>query len=368
MKKDKLPQNNNSTKKSDQPKKTSLANNNFLKNLSFPKKIGIIYSDVKREYFPTQVHYITEKEAHHDAKLVASYLERMGIKVSLYPGNAYLIKRLWHDKPNIVLNLVDSFKGSEYLSAIIPAVLELLEIPYTGSGILGKSLDCNKFLTKKLLQQNGVPVPYYQLFSTPLDPLDPGLRFPLISKLNEVHGAVEITKEAISENEKRLRERLKFLIKTYKQPVLVEEFIVGREITAFLFEGLNKKVYLAEKVFNKPGEKYVFATFEDQWLEVESFFYEKYNDPLLKEYIRKAFDITRMGDYGKFDIRLDGSSRYFFIDVNHNPAFGPREVDCAMTNIMNLYGIPFLEILKRLLLNTMHDAAGVERLPFFNGG
>lgn len=338
----------------------------IIRNLALPSRVGIVYSDVKRKYFPTEVHYLTEKGARHDAKIIVSYLEKMGIKVLLYPGNAWLTERLRHDKPAMVLNLVDSIKGNEYLSSIIPAVLELLEIPYTGSGILGKSLDCNKFLTKKLLQQNGVPVPNHQLFATPYDPLDSDLRFPLISKLNEVHGAVEITKEAVSENEKHLRERLKFLIKTYNQAVLVEEFIVGREITGFLFEGLNKKVYLAEKVFDKPGERYVFVTFEDQWLGVESFSYEKYNHPLLREYVREAFEINRMGDYGKFDIRLDASGRYFFIDVNHNPVFGPKEADCAMAYILDLYGISFSEILKRLLLNTMRDAAGKERLPLVN--
>lgn len=268
----------------------------------------------------------------------------------------------------MVLNLTGSVKGNEYLASTIPGVLELLDIPYTGAGILGESLSYNKFLIKKLLQQNGVPVPYHQLFNTPTDLLDPTIRFPLISKLNEIHGAVEITKDAVSENEKHLRERLRFLIKTYQQPVLVEEFIAGREITAILLEGLNKKVYLAEKVFRESEEKYIFASFENQWLEQdeESFHYQKYNDPLLREYVRKTFDIARMADYGKFDVRLDLSGRYFFLDCNSNPAFGPKETDTAIASILDIYGISFLEILKRLLLNTMRDATGKTLLPMPN--
>lgn len=342
--------------------------NSNKKDNRLPKKIAILYSEVKKEYFPTKAQYITEKSALHDAKVVASYLKRLNIKPLLSPGNATLTERLKKDKPNIVLNLVDSVRGNEYLSAIIPSVLELLEIPYTGSGILGKSLDCNKFLIKKLLQQNGVPVPQYQLFNTPSDLLDPTLRFPLISKLNEIHGAVEITKDAVSESEKHLRDRLKFLIKTYEQPILVEEFIVGREITAILLEGLNKKVYLAEKVFNKPKEKYVFMTFDDQWKGTSQIYYQKYNDPLLREYVKKAFEINKMADYGKFDIRLDNSGRYFFLDCNSNPAFGPKETDTAIGSILDLYGVSFLEILKRLLLNTMRDAVGKKLLPLTNNG
>lgn len=330
-----------------------------------PQKVGIIHSDVKRAYFPTEAQYITEKDADRDAALIGQYLETLGIDVFLYPGNARLPARLYRDKPELVINLVDSIRGDESLSSAIPGVLELLDLPYTGADILGLSLDGNKFLTKKLLQQNGVPVPHYQLFNQYGDYLDPSLRFPLISKLNAIHGAVEITSDAISENEKHLRDRIRFLTSTYKQPVLVEEFIAGREITAILLEGMNKKVYLAEKVFFQRGAKYDFTTFEDQWLEKGErvFQYNKYDDPLLKEYVKKAFEVTNMYDYGKFDIRMDQSGRYFFIDTNCNPAFGPKELDVALSVILDMYGISFYEILKRLLLNTVRDAAGKERLP-----
>ncbi len=330
-----------------------------------PSRVGIIFSDVKREYFPTEEQFITEKNAESDAKLISKYLEMLGIKTLLYPANRSLPRRLRLDKPDLVINLVDSIKGVESLASSIPGVLELLGVPYTGADILGSSLGYNKFLVKKLLQQHGIPVPQYQLFNTPNDYIDPSLRYPLFSKLNEIHGAVEITKDAVSESEKHLRERLRFLISTYKEGVLVEEYIVGREVTAILLEGMNKKVYLAEKIFNKPDEKYVFATFEDQWLpeHKDAYAYSRYEDPLLREYVKKAFDVTRMYDYGKFDVRIDQSGRYFFIDANANPAFGPKESDVAISTILDIYGVTFQEILKRLLLNTMRDALGKERLP-----
>lgn len=347
-------------------KKPPKARNNHV----LPKSVAIIYSEVKKEYFPTQMQYLTEKDSLSDAVVTAKYLEKMGIKTYLFPGNEMLATKLRRSKPSMALNLVGSVKGNEYLASTIPALLELLDIPYTGAGILGESLSYNKFLIKKLLQQNGVPIPNYQLFNTPNDFLDPTLRFPLISKLNEIHGAVEITQDSVSENEKHLRERLKFLIKTYDQPVLVEEFIVGREITSILLEGLNTKVYNAEKIFNKPNVKYVFATFEDIWLDSENkaFRYQQYNDSLLREYIKKAFEIAKMADYGKFDIRLDPSGRYYFIDANSNPAFGPKELECAIANILDLYGVSFIDILKRLLINTLRDAEGKKLLPATKNG
>lgn len=335
--------------------------NKFIKT----PKIGVVFSDVKREYFPTEQQYITEKDALNDATVIGEEIKKLGCEVFLYPGNEKLISALLKDKPDMVFNLVDSVKGNEYLSSTIPGMLDMLNIPYTGAGLLGLALCYNKFLTKKLLQNSGVPVPNFQLFNAPNDPLDIDLRFPLISKLNEIHGAVEISNDSISENEKELRERLEFLIKTYKQPVLVEEYIAGREIVVYMLQGFNIKTYMAEKVFNKPNEKYQIATFEDQWVETDekpedqTYMYHKYENDNLKELGRKAFEITRMEDYGKFDVRLDASGRFYFIDVNLNPAFGPKRLTTAIGLIIeDIYGIPFTDILKRLIARRLTDENG----------
>jgi len=328
-----------------------------------PKTVNILYSDVLREYFPTEAQYITEKDAEQDARLISEYLATMGISVLLFPGNAKLPARLRKNQPELVINLVDSIKGVESLASAIPGVLELLDIPYTGADILGLSLDTNKFLVKKLLQQNGVPVPNYQLFNAPDDYLDPAIRFPLISKLNAIHGSVEITQDAVSENEKQLRKRLRYLMRTYRQPVLVEEFISGRELTAIVLHDKKKKVFLAEKIFTHPESKFVFLTFEDQWLSEmnAAFHYVKYEDPLLREYVKKAFDVTKMAGYAKFDVRLDQSGRYFFIDTNCNPALGPKELDVAISIILDMFGISFNEMLERLILNVMREKSRKER-------
>lgn len=320
------------------------------------KKAAILYSDAKRKYFATKDQYLTEANAKKEAEVVAKYLKKIGIETDLIAANAKLVGKLKRSKPQIVFNMVGSIKGNEYLASSIPGILELLEIPYTGTGILGEALSYNKFIVKKMLHQAEIPVPIFQLFSSHSDFLDPALRFPLISKLNEIHGGVEITKDAVSLNEKHLRERIKYLIKTYNQPVLVEEFIVGKEVVGILLEGQNKKVYLAEKEFkNSDKNIFEFQTFEDQWNDEndERIQYKKYDDNALKELIKKAFSVLKMTDYAKFDIRIDYSGRYYFIDSNSNPAFGPKELNCAISSILDLYDIPFLEILKRLIINTL---------------
>jgi len=190
------------------------------------------------------------------------------------------------------------------------------------------------------------------MFSNSTDPIDPHLKFPLISKLNEIHGSVEITREAVSENEAHLRARLKSLMSVYHQPVVVEEFIVGRELTVFLLEGVVKKVYVAEKAFKPSEDKYKMATFEAVWGNVDSYDEIKAEGHgLLEQYTRTAFEVLKMDDYAKFDVRLDESGRYYFIDCNANPAFGPLESDCAVSHVLRLYGVDFDEIVRRLTQN-----------------
>lgn len=340
-------------------------NHSPINTLDLPKTVGLIYSEVKRDYFPTESQYITEKDALRDAQAIATYIEKMGIKTYLYPGTPKLVTQLLKDNPDMVFNLVGSIRGQEYLSATIPGILESLDVPYTGAGILGESLAYNKFVVKKLLNQQGIPVPAYQLFNSASDAIDPSLRFPLISKLNEIHGAVELTKDAVSETEKHLRSRIKQLIDTYDQAVLVEEFIVGQEVTAYMLVGLNKKVYLGEKIFKNQDDKFIFADFETQWLDhsPDTITYQKFIDPVLTEHVKKAFDVLKMDDYGKFDVRIDAAGRYHFIDSNSNPFFGPKEIESPMANVLDLYGITFNGILRRLMLNTLYYQQGRPLIP-----
>jgi D-alanine-D-alanine ligase-like ATP-grasp enzyme len=86
----------------------------------------------------------------------------------------------------------------------------------------------------------------------------------------------------------------------------------------------------------------------------------------LKEYVKKAFTITEMSGYAKFDIRLDQSGRYYFIDTNCNPDLGPIEQDVALSVIMDLHGIPFDEVLKKIILNLVRKTRAKDPMAFRN--
>lgn len=337
-----------------------IAKNNHSGN-HLPKKVALIYSDAKREYFSTYEEYLTETGAEEEAMTFFPYFKRLGVNVCLIPANADMTKHLKKEKPDMAINLAATVKGYDYLGATIPATLELLEIPYTGAAILGFALGCNKYLIYALLSQHGIPVPRFQLFTTPTTPLDPSLRFPLILKLNEEHSNVEIKRESIAENEVQLRRRARYLMKTYGQDVLVSEFIDGREFASFVVQSYNKKVYTMERIIHLPKNKtrHQFLDYDLVWKAGGK--YDKYvkhriyRNQLLDAMVKKSFQVCRMDDYGKFDIRMDRLGNYYFIDANANCHFAPSAQDCDFSMAMKMHGVPFSLLLKRMLQNTMRE-------------
>ena len=328
-----------------------------------PRKVAILYSDAKRKYFPTEEEYLTEKGTLADAEAFFPYLNQLGVKAVAIPGNRDLAKNLSREKPQMVINTVATVKGYDYVAASVPAALELLEIPYTGATIEGFLLGANKFLINALMRQCGIPVPRFQLFSSVDASIDKQLRYPLILKLNGEHSNVEITREAVVENDKQLRRRLKYLLGKYKQNVLVSEFIDGREFAAFWWQPGNR-VYVVERKIKLPGNKtkHQFMDYDLAWHpgKTEADYapylrYQSYRDPRLSALVKRAAVVVKMEDYGKFDIRLDKTGNYYFIDANANCYLAPPEMECELSRTLKDNGVGFAQALKQLMENTMRE-------------
>lgn len=323
--------------------------------LPLPKKVAILYSDVKREYFRTEEAYLSEEGADLYAQEVANYVAKMNIEVETIAGDDNMAKNIQQYNPDMAINLVDSVRGDSSLGSAVPGVLEVLHIPYTGAGTLGWALGTNKFLMYQLLQSAGVPVPTHQLVTSSSDMIDPELRYPLFPKLNYEHSSIGISDDSICKNERELRAKLKDLLTTYKQPVLIDEFIAGIEVTASVLDGLNTKVYAVQRKVGSGTEDVV--TFDKKWRDWLDMSYIKYEDPVLKNYVKEAFNILKMSDYARIDIRIDAAGRYYFIDPNANPFFGPpKETHATYSMILDMYGVSFEETLKRMFINTLVDA------------
>jgi len=320
-----------------------------------PKKVAIIYSDVKRKYFATEEEYISEVGADIYAIAIAKYVSKLGIDVITFACDNQIAINLKKYKPTMVLNLVDSVRGQTNLGSSIIGLLEIMNIPYTGSGTLGWAIGTNKFLMYQLMQSNGIPVPNHQLVTNQIEMIDPILRYPLFPKLNIEHSSIGIDENSICRNERELRIKLKDLFSKYKQPVLIDEFIAGIEVTSAVLDSKNIKVYSVQRKTGNETEEDIM-TFDKKWRNWETIEYLKYDAPMLKEYVKKIFDVLKMSDYARIDIRIDASGRFYFIDPNCNPFFGPiNETHATYSIILDMYGITFEETLKRIFINTISE-------------
>lgn len=344
--------------------RTLIAKNNHNGG-KLPNKVAVLYSDANPDYFTTEEEFYTVDGSYEEALTFEPYFKQLGVECVFIVANQHMARELRKHKPDMAINLVSTVKGYDYLGATVPATLELLEIPYTGAAMLGFTLGSNKYLTYALMSQHGIPVPRFQLFTSVDTPLDPSLRFPLILKLNEEHSNVEIKRESVVDTDEALRKRVRYLMRTYEQDVLVSEFIDGREFAAFVFHAYNKKVYMVERKITLPDNQTgrEFLDYDIVWGDAaESYYdyvlYDKYYDPLLAELVKKAFKVAFMEDYGKFDVRMDRLGNYYFIDANcncHFAPFGPEESTSEICQTMQMYGISFRVLLKRLLQNTMRE-------------
>ena len=189
-------------------------------------------------------------------------LKKLGLKAKAYRADRYFMAKLLVDQPDLVLNLVDTLRGSDALPVSIQQALELAGVPYTGAGMRGLVIGNDRNLVKELLDANDVPTPFSSSPGTG-HRIREDLDLPLIVKLNEGGGSVGINDAAVKKVLKEAQERADALISTYKLPVVVEQFIVGPEITVVAFDDGEQVHILRPKVFKESeSRKYLFTSFE----------------------------------------------------------------------------------------------------------
>ncbi len=321
-----------------------------LKNI---KNIAVVHSHVEREFFPTEEAYLAEVEVIDRATEVENLIRDLGFKVKKYQGDPYFLTNVLIDRPDIVINLVDTVRGSDSLTTSIPAIMEFSNIEYTGTGMTGLVVGSNRHLFKQLLMSFGIPTPEYKFIKDLRSNTPPEFEPPYIVKLNVSGGSVGIDNTSVKESAQDLKKKVEEVMKDYNIPVLAEKFVDGPEITAVEFDdGSEKHVYLAKKRFNiKPDGKHEFTSFES-YNEDDPYDFEFVEDELadkIRPMVVKAFDVLRFKDYAKFDIRVgekDGVP--YFIDCNPNTAFGPA-VGLPMTDVFNMYKVKFSDVLLSLL-------------------
>jgi D-alanine-D-alanine ligase len=172
--------------------------------------------------------------------LVAA-LQAGGHRATFLEGNLSLIEQLPRLKPDICFNICEGHWGDSRESHV-PALLEMLRQPYTGSGVLTLALTLDKPMTKRVLAFHDLPTPAFQVFERAEEPLDDDLRFPLFVKPSREGTGMGVSGQSIVHDERELRAQLHDQLARYQQPILVERFIRGREVTIGVIGNLRPPV------------------------------------------------------------------------------------------------------------------------------
>jgi D-alanine-D-alanine ligase len=157
-------------------------------------------------------------------------IESDGHETVFLPADSSLIDTLRVTRPDICFNISEGM-GGDGREAHVPALLEMLRIPYTASRVVANAVGLDKTMTKRIWQTFGLPTAAFQEFTEGDELLAEGMRFPMFVKPAREGTGMGMDAGAVVFNEKELRRRVHWVISNYRQPALVEEFLPGREFT-----------------------------------------------------------------------------------------------------------------------------------------
>jgi D-alanine-D-alanine ligase len=244
-----------------------------------------------------------------------------------------LIKDYEKNKPDIVFNLVELFKDQPRLEMSFTGILELLNIPYTGAPPMALGTCQNKTLTKRILGTLGIRTPRYKIIKK-LDrsSFRLGLRYPLIVKPAWEDASVGIENDSIVNNIDLLKKRIEYVFNSFKQPVLVEEFIVGRELNVAVFGDKDPVVLpISEIDFSRmPENLHPIVSFQAKWDPMHEAYHKTIPicPAILPDEIRLEAEtmalqcVRAVGtrDYSRVDMRLSkDDNKLYVLEVNPNP-------------------------------------------------
>jgi D-alanine-D-alanine ligase len=279
--------------------------------------------------------------AEHDVlatvDVVAQTLAEAGFDTDRFGASrdpGVLVERLSNDRPDAVFNLFEGTAEQSENEVFVAGILEWLNIPFTGSPSRTLQLARDKHLAKLLFRGAGLPTP--QFFAVERLPLpEHDLEWPLIAKPATQDASIGVDQRSVVTEPRALRERIAHLLDSYGPPVLVEQFIRGRELNIGVIGGPEPRCLPAsEIVFVDQGpEFWPIVTYEAKWkpgsrddqatrprcpAELSPELEARVTDLALR-----AFRLLGCRDYARVDFRVRPPDEPFILEVNPNPDFNP---------------------------------------------
>ena len=324
-----------------------------------------------------------ENKAREDVKEIADHIVRIlsangyeasGLGVTSDVTGA--LGELRALKPAAVFNLCESIQGDNRFESLLPLLLELEGIPYTGSEPFALSLALRKEKVKEILGARGVPVPQGSLVSAESDLPSLALRFPVIIKPAREDASVGITRASVVTDRAALDAGVLHILDQYRQPALVEEYIEGREIYVSLLGRVDGELQVFpffEIDFSAmPADRPKIVSFEGKWVE-DSVEYkgtrpvrcEGLSSDLRDKVAQTALDAFRsigLRDYGRMDIRLSADGTPYVIDVNPNCDLS--DLAGGFSRAAKAGGLSYKDVILRLMSLSLSRRAEGTPIPF----
>ena len=243
----------------------------------------------------------------------------------------------------------------------LPAMLEMLQIPYTGSPPLTQAIVLDKSKTKEILIAHKIPTLQYQLLSNRNNKLNKSLKYPLMVKPVSEGSSAGITNKSVVHNEISLYKQVDYIESTFREQALVEPYLEGREFSVAMLGNPPKILPILESDHSLLPKKYLpFDSLEVKW------FYELETNgkhlkcpakifPVLKKKIEKMcfglWNVLGIRDWCRIDIRCDQKDNPYILEVNSPPGCTPPEHDPAsyFPMIARAAGIDYENLLKMIV-------------------
>jgi len=288
-------------------------------------------------------------------KAISEALKAGGHKVTFLEGDTSLYNNLLKVRPDICFNICEGHFGDSR-EAQVPAILEMLRIPYTGSKLLTLALSLDKPMTKRVLAYHDLPTPPFQVFERVNESMNDDMVFPMFVKPSREGTGMGVSADSIVENDEQLRTQLRNLFDRYDQPVLAERFINGRELTMGVVGNLTSPVAwripenedaprisrglhffppLEVDMSRYPEEEKGVYTSQIKVKWAENFHFlcpAPVSNELLEELrwlTAATFRITGCLDVARVDFRLDANDndKPYILEINPLPGLNPEYSD-----------------------------------------
>jgi D-alanine-D-alanine ligase len=272
---------------------------------------------------------LEEFDAEETIEAIRNVLQSDGHEVVKLGGDTGLIDRLRQQSIDVVFNIAEGIQGRNR-EAHIPALLEFLSIPYTGSDPLTLSLTLDKSMAKRVVMSEGLPTPRFRKVRTLEDLRDLDLPYPLFVKLCDEGSSKGVRLDSKISNPRSLEEKTRWLFENYGPPILVEEFICGPEFTVGILGNEDASVLgvMQIEIKGMPVEEAVYS------LEIKRDWEKKViyhcpppiGQPLLnriQEVALQCYRVLDCHDVSRVDIRVGEDGTPYFLEINPLPGLSP---------------------------------------------